>query len=67
MKLEQLISKLQQIVEQAELTLQEYPRGHLVERQRHILVLAWQVRSNLSDQQRRGSRTPAGEDGEAPR
>ena len=61
MKLEHLISKLEQIKEQARLTLEEYPRGHTIERQRLILALAWQLRSHLSDQQRHAERELAGE------
>jgi hypothetical protein len=62
MKLEELIFKMQQIEEQAALTLHEYPHGHTVERQRLVMAIAKQVRSHLVDQVRAGERKPvAGE------
>jgi hypothetical protein len=57
LKLEELISKLQQIEEQVSLTLHEYPHGHTIERQRLVLAIAKQVRSHLTDQLRAGQRT----------
>lgn len=57
-KLEDLLVKVQQIEEQATLTLSEYPHGHTVERQRLIMAIAKQIRSHLSDQLRLGEREP---------
>jgi hypothetical protein len=57
-KLEELIFKMQQIEEQAALTLQEYPHGHTVERQRLVIAIAKQVRSHLLDQAAAGERKP---------
>jgi hypothetical protein len=51
---------MQQIEEQAALTLQEYPHGHTVERQRLVMAIAKQVRSHLLDQAAAGERTPVG-------
>jgi hypothetical protein len=59
LKLEELISKLEQIEEQVSLTLHEYPHGHTIERQRLVLAIAKQVRSHLKDQLRAGQRTVA--------
>ena len=56
MKLEELIFKMQQIEEQAALTLHEYPRGHTVERQRLVMAIAKQVRAHLMDQVAEGDR-----------
>jgi hypothetical protein len=56
MKLEELIFKMQQIEEQAALTLHEYPRGHTVERQRLVMAIAKQVRVHLMDQVAEGER-----------
>lgn len=56
LKLEELITKLAQIEEQASTTLREFPHGLTVERQRLIVGIAKQVRSHLEDQLRRGSR-----------
>jgi len=50
MKLEELITKLEQIEQQAALTLSEYPHGLTVERQRLIVGIAKQVRGHLIDQ-----------------
>lgn len=58
MKLEELISKMQQIEEQVALTLEEYPHGHTLERQRLALAIAKQVRAHLADQLRAGEREP---------
>jgi hypothetical protein len=58
LKLEDLLSKVQQIEEQANLTLTEYPNGHTLERQRLIMAIAKQVRSHLADQLRLGDREP---------
>ena len=55
-KLEDLLSKVEQIEEQASLTLTEYPTGHTIERQRLIMAIAKQIRSHLSDQLRTGDR-----------
>lgn len=63
-KLEDLLSKVEQIEQQANLTLTEYPHGHTVERQRLIMAIAKQIRSHLSDQLRVGNREP---DPERPR
>ena len=49
---QEVIAKLQQIEEQASLTLHEYPHGLTVERQRLILGLARQLRSHLQDELR---------------
>lgn len=65
MKLEELVTKLGQIEEQASLTLSEYPHGLTVERQRLIIGLARQMRSHMLDQLRGGERRPAVNDGEA--
>ena len=58
MRLEELITKLEQIEQQAALTLDEYPLGLTVERQRLILALAKQLQSHLRDQLRQGARDP---------
>jgi hypothetical protein len=64
LKLDELIAKLAQIEEQAALTLQEYPHGLTVERQRLIVGIAKQVKSHLEDQLRRGGREPQATDTE---
>jgi hypothetical protein len=56
LKLEDLLSKIAQIDEQAALTLAEYPNGHTIERQRLIIAIARQIRSHLQDQMRQGER-----------
>ena len=56
MKLEELITKMQQIEEQASLTLHEYPHGHTKERVRLLLAIAKQVRAHLADQLQAGGR-----------
>lgn len=56
MKLEDLISKMDQIEQQANLTLDEYPNGHTIERLRLISAIARQVRSHLKDQVEHGPR-----------
>ena len=56
MKLEELISKIQQIEEQVALTLEEYPHGHTLERQRLVLAIAKQMRAHLADQLSGGER-----------
>ena len=58
MRLEDLLSKVEQIEEQANLTLTEYPNGHTLERQRLIMAIAKQIRSHLADQLRLGDREP---------
>lgn len=58
MKLEELIFKMQQIEEQVALTLDEYPHGHTLERQRLVLAIAKQVRAHLADQLTAGDRKP---------
>ena len=65
MKLEELVTKLEQIEQQASLTLAEYPHGLTVERQRLIMGLARQLRAHLRDQLRHGGRHPAVNDTEA--
>ena len=67
MKLEGLLAKVQQIEEQAALTLNEYPRGLTVERQRLILGIARQMKAHLEDQLRLGQRRsePASNETEA--
>lgn len=62
MRLEELLTKLQQIEQQAALTLDEYPQGLTVERQRLIIGLAKQMQSHLRDQVRHGERQPAQND-----
>jgi hypothetical protein len=56
LKLEELLSKIEQIEEQVTLTLHEYPHGHTIERQRLVLAIAKQIRSHLMDQLRGGTR-----------
>lgn len=46
---DELISKLEQIEEQARLTLEEFPKNLTRERQRMIIALAKYIRSELSD------------------
>lgn len=46
---EELISKLEQIEEQARLTLEELPQNLRRERQRMIVALAKYIRSELAD------------------
>ncbi len=58
MKLQELVSKMQQIEEQVALTLEEYPHGHTLERQRLVLAIAKQVHAHLADQLRGGEREP---------
>ncbi len=58
MKLEDIIAKLEQIEQQANLTLNEFPRGPTIERQRLIAAIARQVRTHLRDQLRHGDRDP---------
>jgi len=62
MKLEELITKLEQIEQQAALTLTEYPRGLTVERQRLIVGIAKQVRAYLADQLQVAEQHPAQND-----
>jgi hypothetical protein len=62
MKLEELITKLEQIEQQAALTLSEYPHGLTVERQRLIVGIAKQVRAYLVDQRQVAERHPAQND-----
>jgi hypothetical protein len=64
MKLEELITKLEQIEQQAALTLSEYPHGLTVERQRLIVGIAKQVRSHLMDELQVMERRPAQNDPE---
>lgn len=65
LKLEELLAKLQQIEQQAALTLAEYPRGLALERQRLIVALSKQMQIHLRDQFRHGERRPAQNDPEA--
>ena len=58
MKLEELVAKIAQIEEHATLTLEEYPGRLSLERQRHNLGLARQIRAHLEDQLRAGQRQP---------
>jgi hypothetical protein len=58
LKLEELLAKVEQIEEQARLTLDEHPQGHTIERQRLILAIARQVRAHLADQLAGGEREP---------
>ncbi len=62
MKLEDLLSKLEQIEQQASLTLREYPNGLTLERQRLILAIAKQLQAHLRDQLREGAREPVCEE-----
>ena len=64
MKLEELIAKMQQIEEQASLTLDEYPHGHTKERVRLLRAIARQVRNHLADQLNAGGREVLQRDGE---
>jgi hypothetical protein len=64
MKLEELIFKMEQIEEQAALTLHEYPKGHTRERQRLVMAIAKQVRSHLLDQLEAGVRDSLAGEGE---
>jgi hypothetical protein len=66
LKLEQLITKIEQIEQQAALTLHESPNGHTVERQRLIIAIAKQVRSHLVDQLESGKREPLTDQTEQP-
>jgi hypothetical protein len=56
MNLEEIIKKLTQIEEQAELTLSEYPQRLTVERLRLILGLARQLRAHAQDELRYAAR-----------
>lgn len=49
MKQQELIAKLEQIEEQARLTLEEYPKILTRERQRMIIALAKYIRSELDE------------------
>ena len=62
MKLEELIRKLEQIEQQAALTLSEYPHGLTVERQRLIVGIARQIRTHLIDELQLPQRQPAQND-----
>jgi hypothetical protein len=62
MKLEELITKLEQIEQQAALTLSEYPHGLTVERQRLIVGIAKQIRSHLVERLQAAARRPAQND-----
>lgn len=64
MKLEELIAKMQQIEEQASLTLDEYPHGLTKERVRLLRAIARQVRNHLADQLNAGGREALPRDGE---
>ena len=46
---DELISKLEQIEEQARLTLEEFPKNLTRERQRMIIALAKYIRAELND------------------
>lgn len=62
MKLEDLITKVEQIEQQAALTLSEYPHGLTVERQRLIVGIAKQIRSHLVARLQTAARRPAQND-----
>ena len=62
MRLEELVAKLAQIEEHATLTLDEYPHGLTVERQRLIVTIAKQLRLHVQDQLRLGPRKPLREE-----
>jgi len=64
MKLEELIAKMEQIEEQAAVSLHEYPGGHTKERLRLLLAIAKQVRAHLTDQLESGSREALLDDGD---
>ena len=49
MTLNELLAKLQQIEQQAALTLDEHPRGLTIERQRLIIALARQIQARLRE------------------
>ena len=59
MKLEEIVLKLEQIEQQAALTISEYPHGLTVERQRLIVGLARQLNMHVRDQLRQGAREAA--------
>jgi hypothetical protein len=59
MKIEDLLSKLRQIEEQARLTLEEFPKTLTKERQRMIIALAKHVRSELGNAEPEITPTPA--------
>ena len=67
MKLEELLSKLEQIEQQATLTLHEHPNGLTLERQRLIMAIARQVQTHLREQLRGGAREPLIKESEQPR
>ena len=46
---DELVSKLEQIEEQARLTLEEFPKNLTRERQRMIIALAKYIRAELQD------------------
>lgn len=56
---EELISKLRQIEEQAQLTLAEFPQTLTKERQRMIIALAKYLRSHILSSAERAVREPA--------
>lgn len=62
MKLEELIAKMEQIEEQARLTLDEYPHGLTKERVRLVMALAKQVRAHVTDQLEAGARDAISEE-----
>lgn len=47
MNIQELIAKMQQIEQQAALTLHDYPEGWVEERQKLIAAIARQVRAHL--------------------
>lgn len=68
MKLEELLAKIEQIEQQATLTISESPNGPLtVERQRLIVGLAKQMQAHLRDQLRAGQREALAREPHAPR
>jgi hypothetical protein len=64
--LKELIAKLEEIEQQASMTLKEYRERLTPERQRLILGLARQMRFHLKDQLQRGEREPAANDAQRP-
>jgi hypothetical protein len=58
MTLEQLISKLEQIEQQAHFTMREYPGTLTLDRQRLIVGLSRQLQIQIQDQLRGGARDP---------
>jgi hypothetical protein len=62
MNLQDLLRKLEQIEEQAQLTLEEFPKTLTKERQRMIITLARYIRSEASRDPLFGYSEPANEE-----